>query len=239
MLKRLLHLSSILVLAVATTSCDLLRQVENKARTVNNYERTALNLAKENRLLKVKVSELEFRLKEIESKRNYLKLKLEQKKNVKRTLASVSTSPIINVKNDLVRDHIYKWNPAQMLAISETEFSKKNFEKSAQFYTAFLKKYPKSKGVNDQVLLQAGIAAFESGNHYDWSIYHLSKLIGSNPTSPYFRGAKLYRALAHLKLNHRDEFFKTVEEFRLKYRNTPEWRILSGHYEEFAKRYKK
>ena len=44
--------------------------------------------------------------------------------------------------------------------------------------------------------------------------------------------------MTHLKLGDEQAFFNTAEEFRKKYRNTPEWNILSGHYEKIVQKYK-
>ena len=66
----------------------------------------------------------------------------------------------------------------------------------------------------------------------------LKELIDKFPTSKYFRSAKLWRGLSFHKLGKDEEFFKVVDEFRLKYRNTSEWEILRDHYDEIRRKYK-
>ena len=56
------------------------------------------------------------------------------------------------------------------------------------------------------------------------------------PTSSYYRSAKLWVALTHMKLGDKQKFFATVEEFRKKYRNTNEWKILSAYYEKIEEK---
>jgi outer membrane protein assembly factor BamD (BamD/ComL family) len=56
------------------------------------------------------------------------------------------------------------------------------------------------------------------------------------PTSQYYRSAKLWVALTNLKLGEKKKFFATVEEFRKKYRNTNEWKILSNYYEKIEEK---
>ncbi len=56
------------------------------------------------------------------------------------------------------------------------------------------------------------------------------------PTSKFFRSAKLWSSLTHLKMGNKDRFMATVEEFRKKYRNSPEWKILSKYYESIEEK---
>ena len=36
-----------------------------------------------------------------------------------------------------------------------------------------------------------------------------------------------------------EDFYSTVEEFRKKYKNTPEWEILRAHYEDITQKFKR
>jgi outer membrane protein assembly factor BamD (BamD/ComL family) len=92
--------------------------------------------------------------------------------------------------------------------------------------------------MDDSVLFQSGVASYESDKYHDWAIEHLDRLTKEYPNSNYFRGAKLWSALTKLKVGMKKDFFATVEEFRLKYRNTTEWKILSVHYEKIASKYR-
>jgi len=217
------------------TSCDVLHRIEDRAKQVNNYEAVALTLAKDNRKLRIEIGHLSFKIQALEAKNNYLQIKLD-KKNQNRQVAAVA--PPKDVKNDLVKFNIYKWNENKLLYIGDTEFSKQNFERSAQFYSTLFREFPKSGNISDQVLFKAGIAAYKSKVHYNWSLEYLSRLTLEYPTSKFFRGAKLWIALSHMQRGNQGKFFEVVEEFRKKYRNTPEWEILRGHYDEFRQKLK-
>ena len=45
---------------------------------------------------------------------------------------------------------------------SRTRISEKNFEKSAQFFDAFIKNYPDNERLDDQLLFYAGVSSYES-----------------------------------------------------------------------------
>ena len=221
-------------------SCQYMDNVEGKAKKIVLYEKAALNLSKENRALQAKVSDLEFKIRELEGKNTFLEIKLSSlAPEGERHPSSVESKSIVaDVENDLVKDSVFNWDPAQLLSVAETEMKKKNYEKSAQFYRTLIQKYPSAKSVDDQVFLQAAIAAYNTTKHYPWTQEYLDHLLSTYPTSPFFRAAKLYKGLTFQKTGNEPEFYQIVEEFRLKYRNTPEWKIVSAHYEEFLKQHK-
>jgi tetratricopeptide (TPR) repeat protein len=192
-------------------------------------EKKALALARENRLLQKKISDLEFTVSELQSKNKYFS-SAGQAKEGERKIASIP----VTSSNDLVNFEIYKWTPEKLLAIGEKEFHFKNYEKSAQFYNELLHRFPDHKLVSDRVLFGAGVAAFETGKRYDWSEKYLSRLLKDHPQSEFYRGAKLWLALAQYNQGEHQKFLKTVEEFRMKYRNTDEWKILSRYYEDIS-----
>jgi tetratricopeptide (TPR) repeat protein len=193
------------------------------------YEKKALALAKENRLLQAKISDLQYEISQLESKNKFFASQAKTAK-VNRQIASI---PAVS-QNDLVNYEIYKWTPDKLLAIGEKEFHFKNYEKSAQFYNELIHRFPKHELVSDRVLFGAGVAAFETGKRYDWSEKYLSRLVKDYPKSDFYRGAKLWLALAQYNQGEHQKFLKTVEEFRLKYRNTEEWKILSRYYEDIS-----
>lgn len=205
-----------------------------KLEQQHQYEKKALTLAKENRLLKSKISDLEFKVSELESKARYVTAQAETK-TAARGIASI---PKTNT-NDLVAYEVYKWTPEKLLAIGEKELHFKNYEKSAQFYNELIDRFPKHELVSDRVLFGAGVAAFETGKRYDWTQKHLGRLIKDHPQSNFYRGAKLWLALAQYNQGEHQKFLATVEEFRLKYRNTEEWKILSRYYEDISYKIKK
>jgi outer membrane protein assembly factor BamD (BamD/ComL family) len=228
------------------SSCSYMKKFKDRAKVINNYEKTALNLAKENRQLKAEINHLSFQIQELKTKNTFLALQLEKKNEVRpsRGIASISETkaPIISSTKeddaDLVKFEVYQWTPKQLLATAEGDFEKGNYEKAAQFFHAFLEKYPRHELIDDAILFQSGISAYESGQHYDWVITSMTRLMAEYPASRHFRGAKLWIALTYLKKGEKKQFFNTVEEFRKKYRNTPEWKILSNHYEDIVQKYK-
>jgi outer membrane protein assembly factor BamD (BamD/ComL family) len=200
-----------------------------------DYEKKSLALARDNRLLEAQVSDLKYQISELQSKNKFLSAQMQNtnsqtKTEVRRSIASV---PQVN-SNDLVNYEVYKWTPEKLLAVGEKELHFKNYEKSAQFYNELINRFPKHELVSDRVLFGAGVAAFETGKRYDWSEKHLDRLVKNYPKSDFYRGAKLWLALAQYNQGHHQKFLATVEEFRLKYRNTEEWKILSRYYEDIS-----
>ncbi len=192
-------------------------------------EKKAIALAKENRILKAKISDLQYEVSQLESKNKYFAAQA-QGKVPERKIASI---PQTN-HNELVNYEVYKWTPEKLLAIGEKEFHFKNYEKSAQFYDELLSRFPQHELVNDRVLFGAGVSAFETGKRYQVSEKYLSQLVEKYPKSEFYRGAKLWLALSQYNQGEHQKFLKTVEEFRLKYRNTAEWKILSRYYEDIS-----
>lgn len=215
------------------------KSVLTKWNAQYDYEKKALSLAKENRLLNAKLSEQQFKISELESKIKFhsaqAKTPTAQGSTPARTIASI---PKTNAE-DLVSYDIYKWTPEKLLAIGEKELHFKNYEKSAQFYNELIHRFPKHQLVSDRVLFGAGVAAFETGKRYDWTAKHLERLVKNHPKSEFYRGAKLWLALAQYNQGEHQKFLATVEEFRLKYRNTEEWKILSRYYEDINYKVKK
>jgi tetratricopeptide (TPR) repeat protein len=203
------------------------------------YEKKALSFAAENRLLKAQISDLKYQVNELQAKNKFLSAKTTPKE----TMAPVPERKVASIAptntNDLVNYDVYKWTPEKLLAIGEKELHFKNYEKSAQFYNELIERFPKHGLVSDRVLFGAGVAAFETGKRYDWTEKHLSRLVKHHPKSEFYRGAKLWLALAQYQQGENDKFLATVEEFRLKYRNTDEWKILSRYYEDISYKIKK
>jgi TolA-binding protein len=216
-----------LTFAYVAGQFGLWQEFKQRADVVYNFENKALELAQENRILKKEVSDLKAQVNVKSAEKDYLAVKLNKQE---RKIASIPSQN----SNDLVQLEVYKWTPEKLLAIGEKEIFFKNYEKSAQYYNAYLEKFPNHQMISDKVLFEAGVAAYESKTHYPWAAKHFSHLVSKYPQSQYYRGAKLWLALSHLNLNQEEKFFETVEEFRVKYRNTPEWKILSKYYEDIA-----
>ncbi|EQC50331.1 tetratricopeptide repeat protein [Bacteriovorax sp. BSW11_IV] len=239
-MNKIMNLAILMTISTLFASCGAVDFLEQRAAYYNQLEDKGYVLLKENEALKIEVAKLKTQVKSLESKNYYLDSQLETLKSSKtmpaeRTIASVAP---MNSANDLVKFDVYKWKADEMLAVAGKEFTAKNFEKSAQFYNTFAIQYPDSKLKDDKYLYQAAMASYESGKHYDWTLKHLDNLVANYPKSEFFLGAKLWMGLTYLKIGDEQKFFSTVEEFRLKYRNTPEWRILSPHYEKIVQKYK-
>jgi len=63
--------------------------------------------------------------------------------------------------------------------------------------------------------------------------------VSKYPKSNFYRGAKLWMAMSEYNTGNHRKFASTVEEFRTKYRNTEEWKILSKYYEDINHKNKK
>jgi outer membrane protein assembly factor BamD (BamD/ComL family)/cell division protein FtsB len=207
--------------------------LQNRAEIVHNYEYKSLELSKKLRNLEKENNHLKATIQKLQAEKEHLALSKAQKQ--RRTIASIPKTSV----NDLVKYDVYKWSPEKLLGVGEKELHFKNYDKSAQFFNTLLDKFPSHQVVNDKVLFQAGLAAYESGKHFDWSARHFNTLVKKYPKSNLYRGAKLWLALSHFYQGDHDRFMNTVEEFRKKYRNTKEWKVLSRYYEDLAYKYKK
>jgi tetratricopeptide (TPR) repeat protein len=207
-------------------------EFKKRAKHVHHYEYKALELAKTVRLLKKKNEELKLEVTKLKSEKEHLEMSLNNKS---RTIASIPKKSA----QDLVNFEVFKWSADKLLGIGEQKLHFKKYEASAQYYNTLIQEYPKHKIINDKVLFEAGIAAYESKKHYPWAINHFGKIVSSYPKSKLYRGAKLWLALSHYRQGNTQKFMDTYEEFRAKYRNTKEWQVLSRYYEDIAYKYKK
>lgn len=195
-------------------------------------ESTSLKLTQENGLLKAKVGVLEHKVAELEVERNALVARANQKPE--RSIASVAEKD----SQDLVQYEIYQWAPEKLLGVAEKELHFKKYEKSAQFYNELLKRFPEHQIIDDKTYFGAGIASYEAKKH-NLAIKHFSTLVAKYPKSNFYRGAKLWMAMSEYNSGNHRKFASTVEEFRTKYRNTEEWKILSKYYEDINHKNKK
>ncbi len=207
-------------------------EFKQTAKTVHHYEYKALELSKQLRVMERENQQLRSEISQLKAEKEHLAL---SKSDKKRTIASIPA----NNPNDLVHFELYKWSAEKLLGVGAQALHFKKYDKSAQFYNALLKHYPNNKVINDKVLFEAGVAAYESKLHYDWAENHFHAIVRNYPKSKYFRGAKLWLALSHFYQGDKEKFVDTVDEFRKKYRNTNEWKVLSKYYEELNYKYKK
>ncbi|MCY4645235.1 MAG: tetratricopeptide repeat protein [Bacteriovoracales bacterium] len=197
----------------------------------NRYESMALHLRKENRELKVKLGRFESQVSELETQNKFLLSRFrDSKTSISRRPASLKLP--IDKKNDLVKFSTYKWKDRQLLNIARNEWERKNYIKSAQFFHTLIHAYPKSPLLSDIVLFEAAMVSFQSKRYTVRAEKALNRIIKEFPDSRYYRGAKLWAALSHFDKGNEKKFYQTLEEFRLKYRNTSEWKILSRYYEK-------
>jgi TolA-binding protein len=242
-MKNTLLISCLVLPLLGSCGYDLkseIAKIEHKAIIINRYENVALKLAKENRELHAEVKRLEFDIQKLKQDKAFKTgeeslAKNEQGEHAGRTIASVGPEALV-VKKDLVEWKTYKWSAEDMIKMADKEFKDKHFEKAAQFYSSITVYYPGYKHFDDEFYFKAGISSYESGDHHDWTLKHFDALMEKYPTSQYYRSAKLWVALTHMKLGDKQKFFATVEEFRKKYRNTNEWKILSSYYENIEEK---
>lgn len=250
-MKKMNALHATLLVLPVLASCSLdMKKIEEKAAMINHYEQVSLKLARENRELNAHVKRLEFEVEKLKQEKSFIELKTigktkteesthevadHSEKGHGRSVASVAPAAG-DGKKDYVEFKTYKWHADDLMKIADKEFKEKNYEKAAQFYTSMISNYPGHKSVTDEFYFKAGIASFESGAHHEWTLEHFSALMNKYPTSQYYRSAKLWIALTHLKLGEKKKFYSTVEEFRKKYRNTNEWKILSSYYEKIEEK---
>lgn len=213
----------------------LWENIHERSKTVHNYEYRALDLAKEVRLLKHQNQNLKNQIAELSTQNQHLEMTLAEKKQT-RSIASVYQPK----QGDMVKFELYKWSPEKLLGVAQQAFHFKKWEKAAQYYNALVQHYPNHKIINDTVLFEAGIAAYESKAHYDWSKKHFKSLIVKYPSkrkSKYFRGAKLFLGLSNFYLGDKEKFIATVNEFHQKYRNSDEYTLLSKYYNDLSLKY--
>ena len=215
-------------------SCELMEKVETKITALTRYEYVALDLARKNRQLQLEINNLQAKLAQTKSKNNYLTLQLRRRDLPSRGLASIKGFR----DNDMVKYDLYQWKPEQILSVAKKSFKNKEYEKASQYFNTYIQRFPSYKNTNDELLFQAGMAAFQSRNNHQMVLSHFTSLINRYPQSQYYLGAKLWMALTYLQLNEKKKFYNIVEEFNKKYRNAPEWEILSGHYDKIVQNYK-
>ncbi len=259
-MKKMTQLKSSLLVLPLLASCSIdFKKIEAKAAVINHYEQVSLQLARDNRELHAEIKRLEFEIEKLKQDKGHSSSPSgheevathENKHGEKaeavaheakqeehgRSIASVGPSTMVNdLKKDFVEFKTYKWHADDLLKIADKEFKEKNYEKAAQFYTSLINNYPGNKNINDEFYFKAGIASYESGAHHDWTLSHFEALMTKFPTSHYYRSSKLWVALTHMKQGEKKKFYATVEEFRKKYRNTDEWKILSSYYEKIEEK---
>ena len=203
---------------------------KKNANQVNRYESMSFRLLQENRQLRVKMRQLSSKVSELKTQNKFFASQYDgyQSKHIQRLPSSVK-SPV-DSKNDMVKFKTYRWKDKKLLQVARKEWNRKNYVKSAQYYYTLVQNYPRSSLVNDRVFYETAMASLEAEIYDEWAEYSLEKLIQKYPRSPHYREAKLWMALVSFKQGDKEKFYETLDEFQLKYRNTPEWRVVKGYY---------
>ena len=230
-------LCGILVMGITTGCNDQTKQwIQNKTDYKNRWQRIryhvkeqkkyrnlSLSLAKRNRELRVQNNKMSFEIQELKAELVYLR---GQKKSGKKWS---QTHPIKNKFLKRKPAHI-EWSSEQAFLLAENEFKRKNYPKAFEYFQSFAQKYPQSKRINDRFLFRTGLSGFES-QQYEQAAWYFQQLINVHPKSKLYRSSKLWKGLSHLKMGNKEKFVEIAKEFKLKYQNTPEWKVLREHYE--------
>jgi len=220
----MLKLYPIMATILFLSGCGFGKKWSDRIKETNQFEKVALNLAKKNRLLKLKINDLENENNQLKLKNKYASIS--GKIGAHRKISSLDEN------RDLVRFKDYRWTAEELLFVAEIEFERRDFEKASQFLHALITYYPKFPRLNDKVIYYAAFSSYESGKHYDWAQKFFEKLISEYPESPYYLSSKLWWALTLYKIGKKKKFRSKLEEFKELYKNTPEWKVLSKHYEK-------
>ncbi len=208
-------------------------EFKERAEVVHNYEYKSLELAKKVRRLQKNNMALQSEISKLKSEKEHLAMN--GKRGIKRSIASVGQGS----QNDLVQFEIYNWSAEKLLGVGEQALHFKKYKKAAQFYHALMTHYPEHGVITDKVYFEAGVAAYESKQHFDWAAKYFNRVVTSYPKSKLYRGAKLWLGLSHFHSGEQKKFIATVDEFRKKYRNTSEWKVLSRYYEDINTKYRR
>lgn len=207
-------------------------EFKKRADQVNRYESMSFKLLQENRDLKARMRQLSSKVSELKAQNKFFISQYGYRANRERIKGRFPAGYIsaVDRKNDLVKFKTYKWEDKKLLQIARREWNRKNYVKSAQYYYTLIQNYPQSSLVNDQTFYETAITSLETGIYNEWAEYSLEKIIKEYPKSSHYREARLWMALIHFNQGDREKFYQTLEEFRLKYRNTKEWRVVRGYY---------
>jgi outer membrane protein assembly factor BamD (BamD/ComL family) len=216
---------------------NLFGEVDRKVSKEELYYYKSLQLAKDVRLLKSQVSSKNFEIEQLKSKNQFYKVKLTAyEKDKHRSIASINESALDELKTKnygkKVDFDIYKWSEYKLYTVGSNFFKKSNYEKSAHYFLTLLKHYPESKYINEDLLMTTGLSCYKSKKYFQEAIVVFDYLMKKYPKSKLRLQAKLWQGLSFFQLKQNREFVTIIEEFRKKYRNTKEWKILSNYYEK-------
>ena len=204
------------------------QQLRYHVRKQKEYKDAAIALAQRNRELRIKNNKMMFEIQELQAKLAFAQKqtmsnkKWREQSNIQaRRPAGLFSKPASAQQN---------WRENQDFLLAENEFKRKNYSKAFEYFQSYAKKYPKNNRIDDWFLFRTGLAGFES-RQYNQAAWYFQQLVDIHPKSKLYRSSKLWVGLSHLKMGNKEKFVQTVKEFKNKYQNTPEWKVLKEHYE--------
>ena len=209
------------------------QRLRYRLKEQKNYKNTALTLARENRNLRIRNNKMLFEINQLKGELALLKNPSQSgkkwsdlmKKNQKIASINAIRSPAMKKQN---------WKAEQAFFLAEKEFKKRNYTKAFEHFQSFAQNFPQHKRINDRFLFRTGLAGFET-QLYHQAAWYFEQLVEIHPNSKLYRSSKLWAGLCHLKMGNKDKFIQTAQEFKNKYQNTPEWKVLKVHYENIIK----
>ena len=200
------------------------QRIRYHVRKQKEYKNLSLALSKRNRELRVQNNQMRYNLQELKAELTFVKNPKNSGKKwspMSRNIASLSPKRA---------PAQMQWRAEQAFLLAENEYKRKNYPKAFEYFQSFAQKFPQSKRIDDRFLFRTGLAGFEC-QRYGQAAWYFQQLVQNHPKSKLYRSSKLWAGLSHLKMGNKEQFVQTVKEFKQKYQNTPEWKVLREHYE--------
>ena len=201
------------------------QRIRYRIKQKKNYKNASLALARENRKLRIKSNKMLFEIQELKAEITLLKNQ--------KTFTKKLPTKIEEYGRKIAGTHTTEkeWNAEQAFLLAENEFKRKNYSKAFEHFQFFAQKFPQHKRIDDRFLFRTGLSGFEI-KRYNKAAWYFEQLVNTYPRSKLYRSSKLWAGLCHYKMGNRNKFIKIAKEFKNKYQNTPEWKVLEAHYEK-------
>lgn len=144
---------------------------------------------------------------------------------------------IASTENEFVKEELYSLEDSQLKQIAFKYYHKKEYFLASQYFDVLLKEYPESSVIDDQTYYFAGLAYYRSSQELEQSRECFKKVVEEFPNSEFRLQAKIWIGIAYLQIGKEDKFIEVVQEFKEKYRNTEEWKMLSQYYGKMSQKY--
>jgi hypothetical protein len=211
-------------------------ELEHRAGALLELEKTSLHLAKENQLLRLQLADLKAQVTQLKTENEFF-----QERAPGSSLSAKPKMIYVEVippgQTDYVKFKTYQWSAKDLLSAGDLALTKGEDEKASQFYQHMIVYYPKDILIDDSVWFKAGLSSYRAAKNWSWVISSMNELEKVYPQSIYFRSSQLWKGLALLQMKKVKEFVQVVETFRLKYRNSDEWRVLAQYHPDILKKY--